>query len=818
VTTEQSPALDHVEIDESIDPDRGLTSAQVAERIAAGKVNDVPSAPSRTTRQIVRANVFTRFNFLMGGLAAVVFAAGAPADALFLGVVVANIFIGIFQELRAKHTLDKLAVLNAPKARAVRDGQVQEIAVNEIVLDEILDLKAGLEVTADAIVRTADNLELDESLLTGEADPVVKESGHELLSGSFVVAGRGRAQVHRVGRDAYASQLAEEARKFTLVNSELRNDVNRIILLVTYALVPTAILLFISQFRSSERWQEAVVGAVAGVVGMVPEGLVLLTSVAFAVGVLRLARRRTLVQELPAIEVLARVDILCLDKTGTITEGALDVSEVCTLDGASSDEVRTALGAFAMGDPDPNATLLALREYCGDSSQWRMTGRVPFSSARKWSAASFEDHGWWVFGAPENVLGDGLEGALSEHVSSSADQGYRVLVFAHTDSAVDGEQLPADLSAVALVLFEDRIRADASETLSYFAAQDVTLKVISGDNPRTVAAVASRAGLSDASRLIDARQLAVDDLDALSNAIEENAVFGRVTPHQKRAMVKALQARGHTVGMTGDGVNDVLALKDSDCGIAMASGSEATRSVAQLVLLDSNFAGLPKVVAEGRRVINNIQRVASLFLVKTTYSFLLALATGVATFPYPFRPRHLTLISGLTIGIPSFFLALAPNDERVKRGFLQRVLSVAIPGGLIIAVATLIAYGVARLDDGLTIEQDRTAAVIVAAGIAFVVLVRVARPLNPLRLALVATMIGLFALALLLPLGQRIFQLELPDLTQFVVDGILIAVSWPFIEYSGRVVDRIVRWWFRRYEPDEAEEYTRTTEPRSDGQ
>jgi cation-transporting ATPase E len=775
-----------------IDATTGLRAAEVAERVRNGLVNDVPAAPSRTVGQIVRANVLTRFNFLMGSLAAVVLAAGHPGDALFLGVVFANILIGVVQELRAKRTLDRLAVLNAPRAVVVRDGEVHELSVGDIVLDDIIDLRAGLQVTADARVAVAENLELDESLLTGEADPVVKDPGDELLSGSFVVAGRGRAQVVRVGREAYAAQLAEEARRFTLVNSELLADVNRIILIVTYALVPTAILLFVSQFRSSDDWDDAVVGAVAGVVGMVPEGLILLTSVAFAVGVVRLAQRRTLVQELAAIEVLARVDMLCLDKTGTITEGALDVAEVRVLDGGSREHVVHALGAFAASDPNPNATQLALRERYGDGGPaWSVVGRVPFSSARKWSATTFAGQGSWIFGAPEMVVGDALAGPLGDEVGREADLGRRVLVFAHTPAPLDGDALPPGITPVALVLLEDRIRPDAHDTLDYFARQDVTLKVISGDNPRTVGAVAARAGLEGADRLLDARSLP-DDEHALADTLEATTVFGRVSPHQKRAMVKALQSRGHTVAMTGDGVNDVLALKDSDCGIAMASGSEATRAVAQLVLLDSSFAGLPKVVSEGRRVINNIRRVASLFLVKTTYSFVLALATGVLTFPYPFRPRHLTLISSLTIGIPAFFLALAPNDERVRKGFLGRVLGVAVPGGLIIAVATLVSYGVARLDDTLSLTQDRTTAVVTAAGIAFVVLVRVARPMNAWRLTLVASMIGLFLLVLLAPLGQELFELDLPGWEQLVVCGALIALSWPFLEYAGRPVTRLV--------------------------
>ncbi len=511
-----------------VDPQRGLTSSEVAERVAAGQVNDLPEAPSRTVGQIFRANLLTRFNFLMVGLAVVPMALGSPKDALFVLVVVANTIIGSAQELRAKRTLDRLSVLSAPKAHVVRDGNVAALAISALVLDDVIELRPGTEVPADAVVVRSDGLELDESLLTGESDTVGKGPGDDVLSGSFIAAGNGRAQVVKVGADAYAAKLAEQARRFTLVHSELMATINRIIQIVTWILVPVAVLQFVSSvYWSDSSLKEGLLGAVASVVGMVPEGLVLLTSVAFAVGVVRLARHRTLVQELPAIEVLARVDTICVDKTGTITEGALDLAAIVPIgppdgdgDGGDGQPSRTpakrsgagdlshaALGAIAAAEPDPNATMHAVREHTdGQAPDWSPTGRIPFSSARKWSAYSFAERGSWVIGAPELVLGDGFA-AMRQAVDEHAAEGQRVLLLAHSDAPLAGEQLPQPLEPVSLVLFEDRIRADAPETLAYFAAQDVHLKVISGDNPTTVGAVARRAGLASEAAPIDAREL-----------------------------------------------------------------------------------------------------------------------------------------------------------------------------------------------------------------------------------------------------------------------------------------------------------------------
>ncbi len=779
------------------DPTIGLTAAEVADRVARGLSNTIPAVPTRTVGQIVRANVFAPINLVVGILAALVIAAGSPKDALFGGVIIANSVIGVVQELRAKRVLDQLSVVNAPRAHAVRDSQVVELQVHELVQDDVMELRGGAQVVADGTVLVSDNLEIDESLLTGESDPTVKPVGADVLSGSSVVAGTGRVIVTKVGAENYAAKLAEEARRFTLINSPLRNDINRIVTWVGYMIIPVGLLLASSQFiRRDVGWQESIISTVAGLVGMVPEGLVLLTSVAFAVGVVRLARQRCLVQELPAIEVLARVDVLCADKTGTITEGSLAVAAVQTLDEADALVIDAALAALAQLDTDPNATTKALQTHFTKAgttdTTWVVTGRVPFSSGRKWSGMTFAEHGSWVLGAPENVLTTAYAGSLQDEVEAHAALGQRVLVLATTDGAfVDGVEptLPS-VQPVALVLLEDVVRSDAPETLQYFADQGVTVKVISGDNNVTVGAVARRAGLANWADNVNATTLPPDGTAEFSDAIENGTVFGRVTPHQKRAMVQALQARGHVVAMTGDGVNDVLALKDSDCGVAMASGSAATRGVAQLVLMDSNFSALPAVVSEGRRVINNIERVAALFLAKTTYSVILSVLTGVFALAYPLRPIHLSILSWFTIGVPAFFLALEPNDTRVSGGFLRRVLGKAVPAGVVIAVATMSVFAIAQLDSSIDADHARTVAVLVAGSVALMNLYRIARPLNRLRAALVITMMALFGLAFVMPWSRDLFELPITEAWAYGVAAAFIAVAWPLLELGSRLTQR----------------------------
>ncbi|HMF05238.1 MAG TPA: HAD-IC family P-type ATPase, partial [Acidimicrobiia bacterium] len=688
-------------------PPAGLTAAEVRQRVDRGETNASTERSSRSFGEILRANIFTRFNAILGVLLVVILAVGHPQDALFGIVLVSNALIGIVQEVRAKRTLDRLAVLSAPRVRVMRDGASAEIEVDDVVLDDLVELRSGDQIAADGIVRATTALQVDESLLTGESDPVDKEVGDQVLSGSFVVAGSGRFQATAVGDDAYARKLATEARRFALARSELMDGINRILRYVTWAIFPTGALLVVSQYYATSEWTDGVSGAVAGVVGMVPQGLVLLTSVAFGVAAVTLARRQVLVQELPAVEGLARVDVVCFDKTGTLTDGNIVFDRVERLDDRAP--VEDALGALA-AEEDRNATLNAIASAFPVADGWRRTGFVPFSSARKWSAATFGDHGTWVLGAPELVWAGrgGDVPAKAEHLAAT---GQRVLLLARTEAQLDGEALPSGLDPVALVLFEEQVRPDAAEALAYFAQQGVELKVISGDSPQTVGAVAARVGMPHADQPFDARELP-EDLGELGGTLEERSVFGRVTPHQKQDMVRALQGRGHTVAMTGDGVNDALALKLADIGVAMGSGAPATRAVAQLVLLDGKFSTMPGVVAEGRRVTANIERVANLFVTKTVWATLLAIAVSLAFWPYPFLPRHLTIIDTLTIGIPAFFLALAPNTRRYVPGFVDRVLRFTIPAGTVAAVAAFAAFAVARFDD-LPLTQQRTAATIV---------------------------------------------------------------------------------------------------------
>lgn len=738
----------------------GLTTAQVAERVAAGKVNVVEETTSRPLKLIITSNVFTRFNAILGTLAVLVLVNGSWKDATFGLLMVANALIGIVQEVRAKKKLDGLAVLNAPLARVRRDGALAEIAVGGVVVDDLVELRAGDQVPTDGSVVTSVGLEIDESLLTGESDPVSKQPDAEVLSGSIVVAGQGSYVATRVGADAYARKLAADARKFTVTRSELMEGINKLLGYISWGLLVIGPILFWSERRSTNNWREAITGATAGLVGMVPEGLVLLTSVAFLLAALTLARKNVLVQELPAVEGLARVDVVCLDKTGTLTEGEIDFASLEELDGRPDGmaPIEEMLGALA-DDPNPNGTLGAISRAFRPPTGWERQGTVAFSSARKWSGVTFTDHGSWVIGAPEILLSDTAAEARkrSDEIAST---GQRVLVLAQAEGDISEDESLPTLRPAALLMFKERIRTDAAETLAYFTEQGVTLKVISGDNTRTVGAVAASVGLPNADRIFDARELP-EDPEQLADIVDSHAVFGRVTPQQKRAIVRALQSRGHVVAMTGDGVNDALALKDADIGVAMGSGAPATRSVAQLVLMDGKFSHMPRVVAEGRRVIANIERVASLFIIKNIYSAMLALAVSVARVPYPFLPRHLTLISSFTIGIPAFFLALAPNNTRYQPGFLKRVLRFSIPTGLVTSAAIYISYEGARALN-IEVNQARTAACVTTVVVGLVAIGLLARPLTQLKLALIGAMGVFFALALVIAPIRDFFALKIP--------------------------------------------------------
>ncbi len=769
----------------------GLTDAEVEARRADGRSNNVEDPTSRSSADIVRANIFTPFNLVLGVLLVVIIGVGEIKDSLFGIVLVLNTLIGIVQELRSKYALDRLALLNAPHAQVRRDGHNIEVAVGELVLDDVISLGPGDQISVDGEVLYANGLEIDESLLTGEADPVAKDIDDEVLSGSFVAVGDGLMKATRVGADTNAFRLSAEAKVFSLVHSELRDGVNRLITWIGWAMPPAAALLIWAQVRADLSFTKAVQGSVAGLVAMVPEGLVLLTSVAFAVSATRLARRQVLTQELAAIEGLARVDVICLDKTGTLTEGDLELGEVVPL-GHPNDEppdeaMDDVLAALSQVDVHPNPSLSAIAAAHDHAPGWTSSSVVPFSSARKWSAAAFDDHGAWVLGAPEILnarVAPDRAAPVAEQVARYASAGRRVLMVARAPQGVSGDELPSVLRPAALVVLDERTRDSAPGTVAYFISQGVTVKIISGDNPTTVGAVARGCGVPGAETPMDGRQLP-EDQEELAGILDTHSVFGRVTPQQKRAMVKALQSHDHVVAMTGDGVNDTLALKEADIGVAMGVGSAAARTVARFVLLDNDFAVFPEVVAEGRRVIANVERVANLFLTKTFYALFLAVAIGISGWPYPFIPRHYTLLSAVTIGIPAFFLALAPNAQRAETGFLRRVLHFAIPCGVIAGTAALLGYAVARHDGSLDLVEERTTAVIVVFVVAWWVLCILARPFNAWRLGLVAAMGASLIGALGIGFVRHYFELSAPNgaivLTELAIGvaaAALIELAW----------------------------------------
>ena len=779
----------------------GLSAVEVAARVRDGLTNAYRVRTSRSTTAILRANIFTIFNAILATALIIVLTVGHWADALFGFVLILNTATGTIAEVRAKRALDRLAFLDAPTACVVRDGREIDLAVADVVLDDVLRLRSGEQVPADATVLDAEGLEVDESILTGESDPVRPRTGDRVLSGTTVTAGTALARATAVGAASYANRLAREARRYSVVTSELQVGTNRVLRWISWVIVPVALLLLWSQMRGTAisaagaptgQWRPALVAAVAGVVGMVPQGLVLLTSVNFATASLTLARRRVLVQELPAVEVLARVDTLCLDKTGTLTTGRIALTDVLADDGAgglvdATTALREPLLALT-GGADPNATAKAVREGLvgpstdgtalpgPESVEPRVHDTIAFSSRRKWSAAVLDEE-TWLMGAPE-ILFAGADGGpeLLAHAQRLSTGGVRVVAIARAQQSCrrgsDGEaQLPEGRHAVGLVVLSEQIRPDAAQTLAYFRAQGVDVKIISGDNPTTVAAVAADAGVvspsGGAPTALDARELpteATDStaLDALAEAVEGAQVLGRVVPEQKRALVQALQSRGHTVAMTGDGVNDSLALKDADLGIAMGNGAPATKAVARMVLLSGEFSALPGVVAEGRRVMANTERIASLFLAKTIYASLIAFVVAITAIGYPFLPRQLTIVSSLTIGIPAFALALAPNDRRYRSGFLRRVLTLAVPAGLVAGIMTLAARQWLALE-GAEQAQVTTAATLVLVVSGLSLLTLTARPLLGWRLGLVLLMAGAAVLGVLIPGVREFFVLAWPD-------------------------------------------------------
>ncbi|BBX45904.1 cation-translocating P-type ATPase [Mycobacterium cookii] len=776
----------------------GLTSAEVAQRIADGRANDVPSRVTRSVADIVRANVFTRINAILAVLFAIVLATGSLVNGLFGLLIVLNSVIGVVQELRAKLTLDRLSIVGQVKPLVRRADGTRALPPGEVVCDDVIELGPGDQVVVDGVTVEESGLEIDESLLTGEADPVLKSVGESLMSGSFVVAGTGAYRATKVGRDAYAATLTAQASKLSLVRSELRAGINQILTLVTYLLIPAGLLVIYTQlFTTRAGWQQAVLRTVGALVPMVPEGLVLMTSIAFAVGVVRLGRRQCLVQELPAIEGLARVSVVCADKTGTLTENRMQVAGLHPLDATCAmDTVVDVLASMAAGDVRPNASMQAVADAYRDPPGWTVTATAPFKSATKWSGSSFAGHGNWVLGAPDVLQEPSSDAAVQAEAAGS--QGLRVLLLASSDLAVDSPSAPGHLTPVALIMLRQAVRPDAADTLKYFAEQHVSVKVISGDNAASVGAVASTLGLNGTT--LDARMLPAD-ADELAETVEQYTTFGRVRPDQKRAMIRALQHRGHIVAMTGDGVNDVLALKDADIGVAMGSGSSASRAVAQIVLLDNKFATLPYVVGEGRRVIGNIERVSNLFLTKTVYSVLLALLigvtglaarwSGVRSFMFPFEPIHVTVAGWFTIGIPAFVLSLAPNTERAQPHFVRRVVTAAVPNGAVAGVGTFVCYLLAfrgHADTAAQQTQASTSALITLLVIAVWVLAVVARPYTWWRVILVALSGGAYVAIFNIPLACERFMLD-PSNVALTATALAIGVL------GAAIVEAL--WWLR---------------------
>lgn len=796
----------------------GLSTAEVASRVDAGLSNDFTDATSRSLGAILRANLFSLFNAIAFGSFAVLLILGAWSDALFGFFVIANVAIGVVQEFSAKRTLDKLALLNSPTTRVLRNGDVVEIAREALVMDDIIVLKPGDQLAADAVVIQSTSLEVDESIITGEADSILATVDREVLAGSSVVAGTGSARVVRVGADSFANKITADARRFSLVDSELRNGINKVIRIISWALIPITLIVINGQMQavggwqvaiSTGTWREASIAAIASIISMVPQGLVFMTSVAFAVGAITLSRHQVLVNELPAVEGLARVDMLCLDKTGTLTEGVVTLDAVVVAEGASEAAVDEVLAWFA-SDRNANATARALSERFTLTDELHCETDVPFSSRRKWSAAAFardDVQGSWVLGAPEMVVpAEASDDPLVTHAHELASTGLRTLVLAYSaDLSVgsgdgDDQALPASLEIVAVITFRERVRPDAAETLTYFREQGVDLKVISGDSPSTVAAVARDAGLVLLGDPYDARTLPEDTAE-MSTVLAQHNVFGRVTPQQKKSIVIALQQSGHTVAMTGDGVNDAMALKQADIGIAMGSGAAATRAVARLVLLDGQFSHLPKVIDEGRRVIANVERLSKLFLTKTVFAVILAVAFGVLLWPFPFLPRQFSAVDGLTIGLPALVLALLPKAPRYLPGYLRRAAQFCIPSGITVGIS-LVVLNVYAHTSGFELEQIRSASVITMTIIGLGVLGVLARPYSPVRVALIVAMylggVALFTV----PFVSGFFGIEVPPTPLLTVALVVGATGWAVVEAIHQVQKRVL-----------AAQVTRTAQP-----
>ena len=664
----------------------GLSSAEVEDRIRMDRTNHMNTSASKSVSDIVKEHSLTYFNFLNLFLAVLVALTGQFKNMTFMGVILINTAIGIVQELKVKKLIDQISVMTAARTRVIREGVTKEIDVSDVVIDDVILVESGEQVCADCRLLDATGIEVNESMLTGESRPVKKQAGEELMSGSYLVSGSGVAKVFHVGENNYAATLAKKAKIKKRASSQMQEIIKKIIKIDGVLLIPVGILLYLSQRGIAATTSDAVVNTVAGVIGMIPEGLVLLTSVSFVLGVGRLARKKALVQEMEAIEALARVNVLCLDKTGTITTGKLDVVDVVPVqEEQSPEEITTIMGELAWAFDDVNSTQDALRKKFKKIGKWKAEEKIPFSSDRKYRAAFFEEHGGYALGAPEFLVPENTQ--LMERVNQYSAEGMRVLLLASATLKAEEMKLE-EVKPLGLIIIEDQIRPEAKDTFAYFREQKVAIKVLSGDNPVTVSQIAGKAGLEGADKYLDARNLP-EDFEELREVVEKYAVFGRVRPEQKQNIIKACQANGKVAGMVGDGVNDVLALKDADCGIAMAAGSDAAKQVAHIVLLDSNFASMTNIVGEGRTIISNIEKVSSLYLTKTIYSVLLCLIFIFWQKEYPFIPIQLSWISGVAIGVPSFLLTLEQNQNSISEGFLRHVMRVALPAALTM-VGTLV--------------------------------------------------------------------------------------------------------------------------------
>lgn len=770
------------------DSELGLSSAQAQERVDAGWANLPIDPPGKTVGQIVRSNVFTYFNMLFFFLAACVLAVGSWQNVMFMGVVLANIAIGIVQELRSKRTLDKLTLLTAPQGAVIRDGRRRKIPTSEMVRDDIVEFSAGDQIFADAVV-VAGECSANEALITGEADEIKKKPGDELLSGSFVVSGQCRARLTRVGADSFANRLTLEAKAAKPPQqSEMMRSLTRLVQVIGIAIIPLGILMAVKEIAWLGRSvTDGVVATVASLIGMIPEGLYLLTSMALAAGVVRLAQKRTLVHDMGCIETLARVDVLCVDKTGTVTENKMTVEDVVPLcpERFEESDIRLIMADYVAAMRADNDTMAALRRYFTGEVKQPAIKAVPFTSAKKFGGVSFHEDETYLLGAPDVLLGE-RGGKYAKQIDAYSAKGCRVLLLGLYDGDPEDERPEAGLMPIALILLSNKIREEAPETFKYFAAQGVAIKVISGDNALAVSEVAKRAGIRGAENYVDARTLETDE--DIAEAVERYTVFGRVTPDQKRRFVRALKAAGHTVAMTGDGVNDVLALKEADCSVAMASGSDAACQVSHIVLLESNFAAMPSVVAEGRRVINNIERSASLFLVKNIFSFILAVITLVFTLPYPVTSAQMSLVSALTIGIPGFILAMEPNSARIKGKFLPNVVGRALPGGLtdlFLVLGAILFCLVFELPE----DMMGTICTVILCVVGLMVVHRTCKPYDLLRRAMmVALVVGFGICVLVLP---ELFTISKLDLPAGMILGVFVLLSWPALALLCRAQEKL---------------------------